>query len=226
MTKGTFYGVGVGPGDPELMTLKGVRVLEACQVLAVPVSGTGTSTALNIAQGAARLEGKEQLTLHFPMRREPELLSAAHQAAADTVAAVLDSGRDVAMPVLGDVAIYSTYSYLQDILEGRGYRCVMVPGVPSFCAVAARLGRSLTQGDEPLHILPASARQGLELEGTKVLMKSGRQFPEVLQALKEQGLLERSGMVENCGMAGERVHPALTEETECGGYFATLVIGG
>lgn len=150
---GTFYGVGVGPGDPELLTVKAIRTLEACPVLAAPQTASGEMTALNIAKQAANLEGKTLLPLHFTMSRDKAKQHQAHVEAAQAVRSYLEQGQDVAMAVLGDVSVYSTYCYLMDLLKDE-FPCVMVPGVPAFCAVAARLGRSLTTMNSPLHILP------------------------------------------------------------------------
>ena len=152
---GTFYGVGVGPGDPELLTVKAIRTLEACPVLAAPQTASGEMTALNIAKQAANLEGKTLLPLHFTMSRDKAKQHQAHVEAAQAVRSYLEQGQDVAMAVLGDVSVYSTYCYLMDLLKDE-FPCVMVPGVPAFCAVAARLGRSLTTMNSPLHILEAA----------------------------------------------------------------------
>ena len=227
LKRGVFYGVGVGPGDPELMTLKAIRTLERCQVIATPQTKSGEMLALQIAQGAVSLEGKEILPLHFTMERDPQWLQISHQTAAAQVEAHLAAGRDVAMLNLGDVSIYSTYAYLMEILQRKGYRTEMIPGVPSFCAVAARLGVSLTEMGTPLHIAPGSAPldELLPLPGTKVFMKSGRQLPEVLDALRESGQIERSMLVENCGLPGERTFENLAQSApEAGGYFATLIV--
>lgn len=226
-TVGTFYGVGVGPGDAELMTLKAVRVLEQCPVLAAPQTGSGEMTALNIARRAARLEDKLVLPLRFTMSRDRETQRRAHEKAAAAVRAHLEQGRDVAMAVLGDVSIFSTYCYLMELLKEEGFPCVMVPGVPSFCAVAALLGRSLTTMDQPLHILPGGGLglgEGLDLPGTKVLMKSGKTYPQVLEELERRGLLPQAGMVENCGLPGQRAYPSLSERPLSQGYFTTIVI--
>lgn len=223
----TFYGVGVGPGDPELLTLKAVRVIESCPVIAAPRTKSGEMLALDIARRAADLTGKTILPLDFTMERDTARQRAAHLAAAEQVEAHLRAGRDVAMLNLGDVSIYATYGYLMEILRGRGYAAVMVPGVPSFCAVAARLGQSLTEMDAPLHIVPAGGgplEQVLALPGTKVLMKSGRRIPQVVQALRGANCLQKAALVQNCGLPGEAVVTDLDAAPAQPGYFATIVV--
>ena len=129
---------------------------------------------------------------------------------------------------LGDVSIYATYSYLMEILGGQGYKTVMVPGVPSFCAVAARLGISLTEMNGPLHIAPGSMAldEVLNQPGTKVLMKSGRQMPAVLDALAARNALGKSMLVQNCGLPEETVYPDLSQSRPEGkhGYFSTVIV--
>lgn len=226
--KGILHGVSVGPGDPELMTLKAVRCIEQCPVLAAPQTAAGRMLALDIAKGAVDVSGKIILPLHFAMSRDPEVLKASHAAAADAVRAHLDAGRDVALLNLGDVSIYATYGYLEEILTARGYAAVRIAGVPSFCAAAARLGQSLTGGmEQPLTIAPGRhVEQVLAAPGAKVLMKTGRRLPKTLDALRERGLLANSAMVCNCGLPDEAVFPALTDydPAQDAGYFATILV--
>ena len=228
MKKGVFYGVGVGPGDPELMTLKAVRVLQLCPVIAAPRTKSGEMLALDIASAAVDLGEKTIVPLYFSMERDKDVQHAAHLAAAEAVRAHLDQGRDVAMLNLGDVSIYATYAYLMGILKEQGYETVMVPGVPSFCAVAARLGVSLTEMNGPLHIAPGSMAldEVLDQPGTKVLMKSGRQMPAVLDALAARDALGKSMLVQNCGLPEETVYPDLSQSRPEGrhGYFSTVVV--
>ena len=228
--KGTFYGVSVGPGDPELLTLQAVRLIRKCPVLAAPQTSSGQMLALDIARSALgeALDGKTIVPLYFAMSRVPAALAASHEKAAAAVRQYLDAGQDVAMLNLGDVSVYATFGYLQEILETEGYKTVRIPGVPSFCAAAARLGQPLTGGMEaPLTIAPGRhAAEVLAAPGAKVLMKSGRQLPETLAALAEAGLLGRSAMVCNCGLPDEEVWPDLSacDASRPAGYFATILV--
>ena len=124
---------------------------------------------------------------------------------------------------LGDPTVYCTFSYLQHILEADGYKVELVSGIPSFCAAAARLGTSLTEWDEQLHVLPTlhSAEDVSELSGNCVLMKSASRMKEVKDALARSGRSVQG--VENCGMESEKIYRSAEEIPEEAGYF-TLVI--
>lgn len=224
--KGIFYGVGVGPGDPELVTLKALRTLERCPVIAAPQTKSGEMLALDIARQAAPLEGKTILPLFFTMARDKSQQHGAHETAADAIESHLKAGRDVAMLNLGDVSIYATFGYIMDILKARGYETVMIPGVPSFCAAAAQLGITLVRGETPLHIAPATGpiEPMLALPGAKVLMKAGRRLPEVRAALEHMGQMEQAAMVENCGLPDEKIYRDLQQIPEAVGYFATAIV--
>ena len=225
---GILFGVGVGPGDPELMTLKAVKTIERSGVVAVPKAGGGDRVALGIAAGAAEgLADKQILELDMPMTKDAAVLRASHERAAEQIIAHLDAGCDVAFLTLGDPTVYSTYIYVHRIVRARGYNAQIIPGVPSFCAVSAKLGDSLVDTSQPLHILPGSygnLEEGLALPGTKVLMKSGKAFGEVKEALSHAGLLGRAGMVVNCGMEGETVVSSMDGGTETTGYFTIIVV--
>jgi precorrin-2/cobalt-factor-2 C20-methyltransferase len=224
---GTLYGVGVGPGDPELLTLKAQRVLNECPVIAAPQTKSGEMLALDIVKNVVSLEGKTILPLYFTMERDRGLQHAAHLHAADEIETYLAAGQDVAMLNLGDVSIYATWGYVMEIMEERGYRTVMIPGVTSFCAVAARLGISLTDMNDRLHIVPASGvplEEALSQPGTKILMKSGKHIPSVVKALEEKGLLECASMVCNCGLPDEAVYRDMRNLPDKVGYFATIIV--
>ena len=225
---GVLYGVSVGPGEPELMTLKAVRCLEKCPVIAAPQTAGGRMLALDIARGAVGLDGKTILPLRFAMSRDPAVLAASHKAAVQAVRPYLDAGQDTAMLNLGDVSIYATFGYLQRLLEAEGYPTAMAAGVPSFCAAAARLNVPLTGGmDAPLTIAPGSwAGRMLDTSGTKVLMKTGRQLPALLDTLRQADKLKNSALVCNCGLPDEQVCPDLSrgQPQVQPGYFTTVLV--
>ena len=184
--------------------------------------------ALEIVKGAVDVSGKTILPLQFAMSRDADTLRASHEAAVGAVREALDAGQDVAMLNLGDVSIYATYGYLEEILKAQGYPTARIAGVPSFCAAAAALGRSLTDGMEaPLTLAPGRhAEQVLDAPGAKVLMKSGRQLPAALAALRRRGLLEKSAMACNCGLPEQTLWPDLSsyDPARPAGYFTTIIV--
>lgn len=227
MERGILYGVGVGPGDPELLTLKAARLIQEADVVAVPDKGSGEKTALNIVGALA--EGKELLSCAAPMTRDPAALEAAYTANADAVCALLDQGKQVVFITLGDPTVYSTYIYTHRKVRARGYEAHLIPGVPSFCAAAARLGESLCEGSERLMIVPASHKEVddcLGLDANLVFMKAGREIGALQDKLEEAGLLDRAALVENCGMAGERVYPRFRDLEDGAGYFSVVLVKG
>ena len=223
--QGVFYAVSVGPGDPELLTRQACRVLEVCDVIAAPRTKAGRMLALDIAGGAVDMRGKTILPLDFTMAHDAAVREESYRTAAGAIEAELTTGRDVAMVNLGDVSVYATAYYILECVRSDGFETVMCPGVTSFCAVAARLGRSLTRIDEPLHILPGSTdlNNALALPGTKVVMKSGKAIHETAEALKRHGLLANAGMVAACGLDTEQGYPDLQQLPEEISYFATIV---
>ncbi len=227
MTKGIFYGVSVGPGDPELMTVKAIKTIESCPCIATPQTAGEKMLALDIAAKAVNLEGKELLPLPFLMVHDRAALSQNHRELADLIQIRLDAGTDVAMLNLGDVSVYSTFSYLMDLLLAEGYEVVMIPGVPSFCAVAARLQTGLTSMHKPLHIIPASGmsmEDAIAMPGTKVLMKTGKSMPAVKQAIAAHGLADKTMLVSNCGLPNEKVYRNFNEAEDDISYFTTMIL--
>lgn len=225
MNKGKLYGIGVGPGDPELLTLKGARLLRECAVVAVPDKGTGEKTALNIVK--AHVEGKELLYCPAPMVRDPEVLEQSYTECADRVCACLTAGKDVAFITLGDPTVYSTYIYTHKKVLERGYEAELVPGVPSFCAVAARLNISLCEGAERLLVVPAShdaVDDCIDFKANKVFMKAGRAIGELRDQLTEKGLIDKASMVANCGMEGEQVYQHFGDMADGTGYFSVVLV--
>lgn len=224
--KGIVYGIGVGPGDPELITLKALRVVRSCPIVAVPGSVATESLSYQIVRSALpEVAGKELVGLPSPMERGRSKVMAAHAANAKTLERYLDDGRDVAYLALGDPSIYCTFGYLRRALEADGYKTSAVAGVPSFCAAAARLGTSLAEGSEQVSVVPADAIESIGSlggTGTLVVMKAGGHMSEVKTSLSDDGLVAQA--VERCGMEGERTYRSLEEIPDDAGYL-TIVIG-
>lgn len=222
---GILYGIGVGPGDPELMTIRAAKRIRECAVIAIPHKEKELCTAYKIArQAVPEIEEKECLYLPMPMTKDQEVLEKSHDLAAEAVMERLDGGADVGFITLGDVTIYSTCSYLLERLWKRGYETRLECGIPSFSAAAARLGVPLVSGAEELHVIPATyqVKEALRLPGVKVLMKTGKQMKKVKEEIRKTGAA--AVMVENCGMADERVYASLEEIPDDPGYYSLLIV--
>ncbi len=222
---GVLYGVGVGPGDPELMTLKAVRLIRENQVIAVPGIHPTDSVAYRIAvQSVPELAEKELVPLSLPMVRDRVMLHSAHRECAGLLQSYLDRGQNVVCLTLGDPTVYSTFSYLQRLLEEDGYPVQVVSGVPSFCAAAARLGVPLAEWDEPLHIFPAAHTEQFRMEqnGNYVLMKCGSRMKNVKGYVKDSGRSVYA--VENCGMPDEKLCRSVSEMPDEAGYFSLVIV--
>ncbi len=222
--KGIAYGVGVGPGDPEYMTLKACRLIRENEIIALPGKVPQESVAYRIAVGAVpELAEKTLVPVDMPMVRDREKIDAQHRAAAKLFETYLDEGKNVVFLTLGDSTIYCTFSYIQHYLERDGYTVELVSGITSFCAAAARLGVSLTEWDEPLHILPAvhKLETALDQPGNYVLMKSASKMAAVKELLRRSG--RKVSMVENCCMAGEKRYFSVDEIPDDAGYFSLII---
>ncbi len=178
---GKFYGVSVGPGDPELMTLKAVKIIEKCNGIAAPKTSSGKTVALDIASQVVDMTGKTVITLDMHMTHDRNKLKKIRYEAACKVAEYLKNGENVAMLNIGDVSIYSTFSSVAAEVRTMGFETKAVAGVPSFCAAAAELGISLTEGHQLLTVIPAQNKDAAKLiaaDGTKIIMKSGKKLSE------------------------------------------------
>ena len=154
--KGILFGVGVGPGDPELMTIKAVRLIRENHIIALPGAKAEETVAYKIAEQAVpELAEKFLLSVPMPMTRDREEQARNHEAAAERIEKYLKQGKNVVFLTLGDPTIYSTYLYVQKRVQQKGYETKLVSGIPSFCAAAARAGVSLCEWQEQLHIVPA-----------------------------------------------------------------------
>ena len=220
--RGIAYCIGVGPGDPELMTLKAVHLIRECEVIAAP--GEASVAYVIAAAAVPEIAGKEHLSIPMPMTKDRARIDEAHRKAAALLEARLDQGKNVAYLTLGDPTIYCSFSGIQRRLEEDGYAIELVNGVPSFCAAAAKLKIPLVEWDEPMHIIPAGHQPdaALDQKGTYVLMKAASQIETVKQRLRDSG--RSVSMVENCGMEGERVFCGADAIPDDAAYYSTIIV--
>ncbi|MCQ2561218.1 MAG: precorrin-2 C(20)-methyltransferase [Clostridia bacterium] len=222
--KGIAYGVGVGPGDPELMTLKAARLIRENDIIAVPGKVAKDSVAYKIAvQVVPELAEKTLVPIYMPMILDREAIRKNHEENADIIAKYLDEGKNVVYITLGDSTVYCTFTYLQTILESKGYETQLVSGITSFCAAAARLNIPLAEWNEEIHVVPAAHKLQHELDqpGTYVLMKSASYMKETKDTLRKSGKAVQA--VENCGMPGEKIYRDLEEIPDEAGYFSLII---
>ncbi len=209
-----FYGLGVGPGDPELLTLKAVRVLEHVDTVVVPRSGQDKeSLALSIARRYIRKEARV-VDLLFPMTRDRERLEKSWDEAASRIRGYLDQNESTAFLTVGDPMLYSTYIYLFKRIKDFGYPVVTVPGIPSICAAAASAGFPLGEGDDRMALVPWSKEQALDPEvlrsfNSLALLKVSSDFDGIVDTLKETGFLKQSVLVSRCGHDDEQIEENL-----------------
>ncbi|MCI9136316.1 MAG: precorrin-2 C(20)-methyltransferase [Lachnospiraceae bacterium] len=224
---GILYGVGVGPGDPELMTLKAVKLIQENDVIALPGKEPKETVAYQIAAAAVpELEEKQLVSVYMPMTHDKEEQKRCHREGADIVENYLRQGQNVVFLTLGDSAVYSTFTYIQQIVEEDGFGTQLISGIPSFCAAAARMNMPLAIWNEQIHIFPAihNLSETLPDSGTCVLMKSGSKMNQVKEILKKSG--RDAVMIENCGTSKEKVYFHVDEIPDTAGYYSLIISKG
>ena len=196
--------------------------------MAVPVKKEGVeSVALNIARGAASVPEEKVRRILFTMNKDKAKREECRQAAAEAIMEYLDAGQSVAMPVLGDVGIYSTYSYVHKKLIQAGYEVQMISGIPSFCAGASKANISIVEGNEGFGVIPSlkgidQVKKAMGVFDNLVIMKVGSHVKEVYDILKAEGKEDNAIIISNVGMEGVYVGPLLPDREY--GYFTTMII--
>ena len=223
---GRLTGLGVGPGDPELLTLKALRLLRAASVVAYPAPEHGASFARSIV--STWLEaGQREIAIRIPMHPGPPP-DAIYDTAAAELATELDRGNDVVLLCQGDPLFYGSFSYLFARLTGR-YRIEIVPGVTSITACAAAASTPLVTRDESLAVIPATLGEAeiarhLGESDAAAIVKLGRHFPKVRRALCELGLLGSARYIERATLPNQRVAPLACVDAAEIPYFSTALI--
>ncbi|WP_195999916.1 cobalt-factor II C(20)-methyltransferase [Clostridium sp. 1001271B_151109_B4] len=183
--KSMLYGIGVGPGDKELLTVKAVRAIENSGVVVAPSAmDGGESIALETAREYIK-EGTEVVIKHFPMGKKNRIEKS--KEAYDFIEEKLKEGKNVSFLTIGDPYVYSTYIHMLKHMEERGFHVETVPGITSFCAAASLVDRTLVVGDNPLMILPATRIKDIKDEKYVVIMKVYKHEETVVDFLEEKG---------------------------------------
>lgn len=226
---GIIYGIGVGPGDPMLMTLKAVKIIRESDLIGIPAKTADSCTAYRIALAAVpEMAEKPVLPVPVPMTTDAAKLEEAYRLGCAALTAELRLDKRIAFLNLGDPTVFGTYLELHERLRKEGFEAVLVSGVPSFCAVAAELSVALGSGNEKIHILPGcyQPEEAKAYDGTRILMKSGGKLKEVKQKLVE---MEQAGEIKayavtNCGMKDQTVCRNISRLEESAGYFTTIIV--
>ncbi len=237
MTTGTLYGVGLGPGDPELVTVKAARLIGEADVVAYHSARHGHSIARRIAEPYLR-PGQIEEHLVYPVTTETTshpggydgAIEDFYAEAAERIATHLAAGRNVALLAEGDPLFYSSYMHMHTRLTER-FHAVIVPGVTSVSAASAAISTPLVQGEQVLTILPGTLPAG-ELQrrladtDAAVVMKLGRSYPAVRQALSSAGRLDEAFYVERASTEAQRVLPAADVDAATVPYFSIAILPG
>jgi len=228
---GTLYGIGVGPGDPDLITLKAVKTLQKVDVvLAAASTRNEASLALSIAQLHLR-QGAEVVRLDFPMTRDETVLAKAWRANADTVEGILAAGKSAAFLTLGDPLTYSTFGYLLRTLNGllAEIPVEVIPGITSYQAAAAHTGRVLVESGESLAVVSGVAGEEeltrvLSSAQCAVILKAYKNMPVIRRVLERLGLADSSVFVTRLGLEDEEVITSLDNVPEKPSYFSLILV--
>lgn len=228
MRRGKLIGLGVGPGDPELLTVKAVRALEKAPAIAFIAAAGRTSRAREIAAPYVR-PGTRELIVVMPMTQDPETTGRAYNQLVTGVIGELGQGNDVVFLCEGDPLLYGSFAHLMARLGNR-FACEIIPGITSVTAAAAAAQLPLGLYDEPIALVPATVTPArlksiLERCDRVVVMKVGRHLEKVKAALAEAGMAEGAVLVENATLQGQRVRPLSVVVEAQVPYFSLIIAG-
>ncbi len=223
---GTLFGVGVGPGDPELMTLKAARLIGAAQVIAYPAPLNEASFARAIAADFIKA-GTKEIRIEIPMEVARYPAQEAYDVAAEAIAAELEAGRDVVCLCEGDPLFYGSFMYLMARLSDA-HRVEVIPGVTSLTACAARIGHPLSARGEVLSILPGTLPEDVlhrRIQDCEAfaIMKVGRHLPKLRRILEAENLTGKAHYIERATLASEQAMP-LADAPETAPYFSMILV--
>ncbi len=227
MDKGKLIGIGVGPGNPEFLTVKAVKTLKAVQVICAPRSSKNKpSLALSIVQSVLDERTDSYVTMEplFPMIENKEELEHYWADAAELMINEMEKGFDVSFITLGDPSIYSTFSYVAKIIKNKGYKVEMVPGITSFTGCAASAGITLGEKDEIIIVVPKVDQRLEEIlnhADAAVIMKTSRHSEMLQEIIQKDPRDKEVTSVQNCGMENEEIFEGFAKN---GKYLSTTIV--
>lgn len=225
VNKGKLYGVGVGPGDPELITLKALRIIKENKYIAFPAKNREDTITCHIVESLLEnTDDKVFLDCHVQMTKDRKLLDDNYNVIVQKITKLLDAGENVVFLTIGDPTVYSTYMYIHRMTKERGYDTEIINGITSFCAAAGRMEISLAEREEELHIIPASYDTGkaLKYPGNKILMKMGSKLSDIKKKLEETD--DEVYMIENCSLNNEKICKSVQEIDIKTGYMSVIIV--
>ena len=221
-----FYGIGVGVGDPDQITLKAIKTLKKLDVVILPEAKKDMgSTAYSIAKEYLK-EDVELIFMEFPMLKNPLDRVEGRKANTRIVEKLLDEGKNVGFLTIGDTMTYSTYVYILEHLDKK-YEVETIPGISSFADISSRFNLPIVMGDESLKIIGLSETTDIEKEGSDnlVFMKVSRNFDRLKAALEKTGNMENVILVSNCGKENQEVYFDISHlEKDDIHYFSTMLL--
>lgn len=227
---GVLYGIGVGPGDPEQMTLKAVKAIKESDVICIPKSDKERCRAYQIAIGAVpELRYKKIISFDFEMTKDEEALATMHKEFYQHYKQLILDGYNLGFLTIGDPTIYSTFGYIMKLAKADGFEVEIINGITSFCGTAAACGMLISERDENVHIISGqdnNIEETLKMPGTKIIMKSGKNISaikEVLMDLEAQGKVSVCAVID-CGMETEQIFTSAVTIPDNSHYMITIIV--
>ena len=226
---GILFGIGVGPGDPEMLTLKAVKAIKEADVICLPRENKDKCRAYQIALPVVpELRYKKTISFAYEMTKDAEILKKIHEEFYSKYKQLVLEGYNLAFLTIGDPTIYSTFGYIMKLAKKEGLEVEVINGIPSFCGSAASAGIVLCESDENVHIISGQQNidEELKLPGTKIIMKSGRNVSDIkekLIALEEAGRISVYAVID-CGMETEEIFKSAMTIPDDSKYMMTIII--
>jgi precorrin-2/cobalt-factor-2 C20-methyltransferase len=231
MQTGILYGIGIGPGDPEFITLKAVNIL---QKVSVVFAASSTKNTYSLAEEIVSPHLKKDtpvIHLGFPMTLDKKILETAWQDNASKVISTIKEGKDAAFITLGDPMTYSTFGYLMEAVQKNDPRISIkiIPGITSYHAAAARAGQIMAKAEESFTVMSGALGEGnlkkaVDTSNTVVILKVYRKYRKILDTLTKLDLADRSVLVSRCGLTGENIVKNISEHPDTNPDYLSMLL--